>query len=243
MPLQIMDACICEVLDMQGFIFPLGPMEYPPSDAPMDSTWLPGIQRHLPHAWVPSAVIMDKAVKHGNATMQPAMWDNHVMLLYSWSTLRAVWILDCFRGRLMLRYRYRLFTEFGAYMQGTHDGVDWIMQLNSWRSNQGSLKDKASAGGQPGRKRHKGGKGEEKGTKREGEGRETEFDIVELAKDAEVGQDIISKATQADWWNWVGGSMLIFGIGLVASNGDVPGMACLHGFKVPHLNSSNGPRF
>jgi hypothetical protein len=35
-------------------------------------------------------------------------------------------------------------------------------------------------------------------------------DILELAKDAEVGHDIMMKAIKADWWNWSGGSTLIF---------------------------------
>ena len=35
-------------------------------------------------------------------------------------------------------------------------------------------------------------------------------DINELVKDVEVGLDVVLKATQADWWNWAGGSTLIF---------------------------------
>jgi hypothetical protein len=34
--------------------------------------------------------------------------------------------------------------------------------------------------------------------------------MMELTKDAEVGRDIIFKATEADWWNWSAGSTLIF---------------------------------
>jgi hypothetical protein len=221
-PLQIMDACIRDVLDTQGFVSPLAPQAYPPPEAPTESTWMPGIQRHLPHTWVPSAVITDKAVKHDNAAVQTAMWDNRVTLLYSWSISRGVWILDFFRRRLMLRYRYRLLTEFRTYMRCTH-GVNWSLRLMEWRSTHGSLKRKARAGAQPGRKRHKGGENDGKEQKKEKEkegendGKEekekqkkTESDIVELAKDADVGQDIIFKATQADWWNWAGGSTLIF---------------------------------
>jgi hypothetical protein len=35
-------------------------------------------------------------------------------------------------------------------------------------------------------------------------------DIQELVKDAEVGHDILRKAVQSDWWNWSGGSTLIY---------------------------------
>jgi hypothetical protein len=62
----------------QGFVTPLASLAYSSPDAPTDLTWLPGIKQHLPHAWVPSAVIMDKAVKHNNAAVQTAMWDNRV---------------------------------------------------------------------------------------------------------------------------------------------------------------------
>jgi hypothetical protein len=92
----------------------------------------------------------------------------------------------------------------------------------TWRAHHGSApirKRKATPGGQPGRKRHKGVEKEEteeeeieeKQREKEKEQQEkAESALAELAKDAEVGQDIISKATQADWWNWSGGSTLIF---------------------------------
>jgi hypothetical protein len=39
-------------------------------------THLPGIQHYLSHAWVHELVITNKAVKHNDATVHTAMWDN-----------------------------------------------------------------------------------------------------------------------------------------------------------------------
>jgi hypothetical protein len=34
--------------------------------------------------------------------------------------------------------------------------------------------------------------------------------MLELEKDDDAGQDILDKAAEADWWNWSGGSTLVF---------------------------------
>jgi hypothetical protein len=83
-PLQIMDACIWEVLDTTGFKSPLVACLFESHSAPHNATWLPGIKRFLPHTWVPDPVITDKAVKHDDAAVHTAMRDNRITLLYPW---------------------------------------------------------------------------------------------------------------------------------------------------------------
>jgi hypothetical protein len=80
-PLQIMDACIREVLDdTAGFVSPLAARLFTTPVAPVRATWMPGIQRYLPHTWVPEDVITDKAVKHDDAAVHTAIWDNRITL-------------------------------------------------------------------------------------------------------------------------------------------------------------------
>jgi hypothetical protein len=71
-----------------------------------------GIGCYLPHSWIPSDVITDKAVKHDDAAVHTAMWDNRIMLVNDWSPATGTWLLDFFRRRLMFSHRRRLMTEF-----------------------------------------------------------------------------------------------------------------------------------
>jgi hypothetical protein len=96
-PLQIMNACIRQVLDTRRFVSPLATADIDPLPDVIanDATWLPGIGRFLPHSWIPVSVTTDKAVKHHDAAVHTAMWDNRITLLYSWSLdpgLFSCWI-------------------------------------------------------------------------------------------------------------------------------------------------------
>jgi hypothetical protein len=157
-PLQIMDACLREVLEPSVFTSPLAPKDYViTSLVEGPSEWLPGIGRFLPHSWIPSDVITDKAVKHDDAVVHTAMWDNRITLVHPWSPATSTWLLDFFRRHLMFSHRHRLMTEFREYMRATH-GADWAFRLDAWRS-------RANAGppqARPGRKRQRGGTGRRK---------------------------------------------------------------------------------
>jgi hypothetical protein len=218
-PLQILDACIRELLAAEDFHTPLCAEVYAPPLPPTEATWLPALQRFLPHTWVPGSLVTDKAVKHDDAAVHTAMWDNRITLVFPWAPARAGWLLDYFRRQLMCHHRFRLMSEFRAYMT-RHHGSDWAARLDIWRSRglgelrpwrsrgsgggRSSLKRKF-VGAQPGRKRQKGGSGEISSVVDP-----AESGIAALATDAAVGQDILSKAVAADWWNWSGGSTLIF---------------------------------
>jgi hypothetical protein len=83
-PLQtIMDACIREVLVPAAFASPVVPRDYVVTSlVEGPSEWLPGIGRYLPHSWIPSDVITDKAVKHDDVAVHTAMWDNRITLVH-----------------------------------------------------------------------------------------------------------------------------------------------------------------
>ena len=170
-PLQIMDACIREVLDdTAGFVSPLAARLFDTPVAPVGATWMPGIKRFLPHAWVPEDVITDKAVKHDDAAVHTAMWDNRITLVHPWSPPQALRILHTYRTYLIRSYRHRLLTELRGYMVRTH-GDFWYRRLDFLRSPAGkaytqfepSLLGKRSCpsgspeGGQSGRPRQRGG--------------------------------------------------------------------------------------
>jgi hypothetical protein len=226
-PLQIMDACIRQVLDTDGFVSPLAKRLFSATEAPLLATWLPRIQLYLPHTWVPVDVITDKAVKHDDAVVHTAMWDNRTFSLKLWPQLQAARVLVIFRTYLMRSHRHRLLTELRAHMLHAH-GPYWTLRLASHRSpNHWSHHTKRvrSDTGQSGLERQR------RGITWEEDWRSRDFidkhelqrllaveqiskdglsDIDDLVKDAAAGLDILQKASAADWWNWTEGSTLIF---------------------------------
>jgi hypothetical protein len=174
----------------------------------------------LPNAWVDETVITDKAAKHDDAAVHTGMWDKRITLLYpEWSHQEGQLILTFFRDHLMRHYRHRLLSEFRSHMHSTHGG-DWVSLLTQHRAELAMVagtKRAAVETAMVGRKRQKGGLTEfrtpEASTHHRvlpERGNTSPEALLELFKDAQAGLDIIRKATEAEWWDWCGGSTLIF---------------------------------
>jgi hypothetical protein len=83
-PFKILQAPI------QAALFQLSPPAAPRSFAPKrtlsptlddSATWLPALQKWLPHTWVDTSSILVKAVKNDKAAVDTGSWDNHIVLL------------------------------------------------------------------------------------------------------------------------------------------------------------------
>jgi hypothetical protein len=161
-PVQTMDACLRSVLLARKFVSPLVPVPVERLSAPPSSTWLPTLQKFLPHSWIDESTISSKAVKHDNAAVPTAMWDQRITLLYQeWDCAQGTRVLLFFRDYLMRSYRHRLLSEFRVFMRTTH-GPFWPYRLACCRARRAAVR-KAHAL-QPGfaivgqgRKRRRGG--------------------------------------------------------------------------------------
>jgi hypothetical protein len=127
-------------------------------------------------------------------------------------------MLDFFCRHLMVVYRKRIAREFECFMVTSHSRT-WESQLDTWWIQLGT--HPLEWGEQPGRKRHRRGwekslngakhfSWEKRLNEAENSSTLSQSDIVKMNKDAEVGEDIIEKSKNLDWWNWSGGSTLIF---------------------------------
>jgi hypothetical protein len=145
-PIQIMDACLCAVLDTRAFQTPLAPQIFSMEDSSLETaTWLPGVEKFLPHSWVDESVITDKAVKHDDTDVHTEMWDWRITLLYPWSPATGHWVLSFFCRRLMLQYLRQLLWEFWMFMRFKHDN-DWPYQLDALQCRRTGLGRKRPGG-------------------------------------------------------------------------------------------------
>jgi hypothetical protein len=183
-PVQIMDGCLRAILGTKTFTSPMVEQVLDDvADHCHDQTFLSSIGRYLPHSWISESLITAKAVKHDDAKVEHAMWDQRILLIFPW----ALSILAFLRMRLMALLRLRLGRELRAHLRLEY-GTGWVARL--------ALARKPSCGG---RNRPNGGglKGSEK-------------EEWNLKRDAAVGIDVLHKFASADWWNWTAGSTLIF---------------------------------
>jgi hypothetical protein len=88
------------------------------------STWLPTIQKRLPHDWAISSTVTTKAVKSDDAMIDCGMWDKRVTLVLEWDhTKLAVLRKLAFSG-----WQRRLRREFQKYMC-TKYGASWLTRV------------------------------------------------------------------------------------------------------------------
>lgn len=152
-------------------------------------TWLPTIQKWLPHTWVDASLVTNKAVKADNAGIPVDLWNQRLLLLYpQWSTHH----LDSLRTMILRRCRYNLFRSFCAFL--THKFTNhWVYLLAFIRA-------KALPG-------HDGGR----------MGifcpLSYRFLLSHLDSFADIyhqGIDVLLRWDRCTWWDWSDGSALVF---------------------------------
>jgi hypothetical protein len=187
-PLQILDGCLKGIVESLPGLNPLQTPLPTPGLPASDRSWLPRIQRFLPHSWVDDELITDKAAKRDDAGVPVHLWDKRCSLVLPHVTPA----LQTLRLWLTRGLTTRLWREFHAYLCAVH-GEDWRASLQRAKVSE-------SQGRSPDGKRTRGG------VKKEDNG----FTYDELVKDITAGVDAISRVSDSDWWTWKKGSALLF---------------------------------
>jgi hypothetical protein len=191
-PVQIMDGILRSLVSEAP---PTTPLQTPiPKGASRGSnrSWLPSIQKFLPHSWIDSTLVSAKAAKRDDAGVPSHLWDQRCSLVLPHCT-PALSTLREFLSRALVT---RLWDEFYAYLRTTH-GEDWRATLSS---------HKQRVEGRFPRKRTRGDKDSKERDRRESESSPAD----ELAKDVVAGIDAIGRLDKADWWTWKNGSTLLY---------------------------------
>ena len=208
-PIQILDGCLQALCGKEHNV--VHALETPAPrhlPKPATRTWLPSVDRFLPHTWINDSFVTAKATKRDDAAPPTELWDQRIRLICP----TPVGVLSFLRQRLMAVMRRKMLTEFRGYMAATH-GVNWESLLSADRRRRQLLLD---SGGDR-KRQQRGEKEDRKGRKRAREGKqptpiETQrrAELRELVLDAEAGSDVLLKLCDASWWEWTGGSTLIF---------------------------------
>ena len=134
-PIHVLDTLLKPLLvslpstSSQQFKFSL-----PPIYKDSGFTFLPKLQRKLPHTWFQHVQISSSAVKSDKALVDNAIWDNRILLLYPGVNRSH---LDSIRTFLFICSCKRLYREFLNYMQATYPSM-WCGFISHGR---GGLKD------------------------------------------------------------------------------------------------------
>jgi hypothetical protein len=80
-PIQILDGCLRALPQATTRHVAIVPPLPPALVEASDSTWLPAVERFLPHTWVDASLVTDKAVKHDNADAPTHLWDARCALV------------------------------------------------------------------------------------------------------------------------------------------------------------------
>jgi hypothetical protein len=187
-PIQILDGCLRGILPQITARQTLPTITLAAPVVESHQTWLPSLQKFLPHSWINTSVVTSKAAKRDDAAAPTHLWDARFLLVMP-HVARGLPLLG---RRLMRRTAYSLFKEFSVFM-GEHYGPGWAAALSLLRYN--NIQDRI-----PLQWKRTRGVEEELSKYLDGE----------LLRDAEVGWDAIGRFANADWWNWKMGSTLIF---------------------------------
>jgi hypothetical protein len=186
-PIQIMDACLKGILQVSTptnqFLTPA------PGQTPVaaSQTWLPRIQRFLPHSWIDSALVTKKAVKRDDAGAPTQLWDQRCTLVFP----HVSSALESLRHMLVrVLASHNMVDKFRAYLTETY-GADWLALLHQGRERE------AHRHSLPQQKRSWGVEKEK-----------ALYD--ELLKDVIAGTDAIARFADSDWWSWKQGSASLF---------------------------------
>jgi hypothetical protein len=145
---------------------------------------LPLIGKYLVHSWVDNALVTKKAGKSDDAGVPTHLWDQRIAQVLD----VPVPVIDTMRKWLFKRYCRGLMRSLSAFLRTCH-GKDWALQLVALRQERRRMSGSADAP----LKRLRGG--------------ESFFD---LERNAYAGSDVVRQDSSASWWEWNGGSALIF---------------------------------
>ena len=189
-PLQLFNAVLDQTLPLlsklekipeAGKVSDVRPLKPLGEDYGVD---LPLIGKYLVHSWVDNSLITEKAGKSDDAGVPMHLWDQRIVQVLD----IPIPVINTIRKWLFTRYCRGLMRSLGACLRRWH-GKDWVLELLALRRERGRTQGGFSAH----LKRLRGG--------------ESFFD---LCRNADAGSDLIRKNSSASWWEWNGGSALVF---------------------------------
>lgn len=128
-PIQVMDGCLRGITSDTPCADPLCTPGMAPLPSSQDTSWLPGIQKFLPHTWVDSELVTDKAAKQDNAGVPTHLWDLGCTLVFP----HAGPALPIFRQWLMRIATANMWEEFMLFLIDTH-GSNRRANLESYKT-------------------------------------------------------------------------------------------------------------
>jgi hypothetical protein len=160
-------------------------------------SWIGALGRWLSHEWIDNTEVTSKAAKRDDAAIATDMWNKRLILLYPHC---SVLHLDVLRTWLLCRVRRRVLRELCMYLSQRFGG-DWFLLLSAGRKWVTIKRDNLSASS-----RFQGGLGLTLDSARLG------LDLLsyQLLEQAERGVDVLTRFTDASWWEWTPGSALVF---------------------------------
>jgi hypothetical protein len=96
-PLQIMDGCLKGITSTAPRLDPLKTPALPVIPVSAHFSWIPLIQKFLPHTWVDSGLVTAKAAKRDDAGVPTHLWDRRCSLVLPHTTP----VLDNLRRLIM----------------------------------------------------------------------------------------------------------------------------------------------
>jgi hypothetical protein len=111
-PIQILDGCLRGILPQitARHVLPTITLAAPAVES--HQTWLPLLQKFLPHSWIDSSVVTSKAAKRDDAAAPVHLWDARSLLVLP----HMAPTLPILCGALMRQTAHALLTEFRFYL-------------------------------------------------------------------------------------------------------------------------------
>jgi hypothetical protein len=191
---------------------PLVRVQQPLNFVAAKSTWLPAIQKRLPHSWAVATAVTAKAVKSDNALTVTDMWDKRVSLVLPWNHTNMAGLRQLAFGR----WQRDLRRDFQRFMRGKY-GENWLQRVGRARrqalmqpARVHSAKQSALSGGlgEMSEDQKPLSRSEKKAQAKQ------KIDAAELeqslARDAEIGCEALESVLDSTWWEWSNGSGLLF---------------------------------
>jgi hypothetical protein len=149
-------------------------------------SWIVAVGKWLSHDWIDTTQVTLKAAKRDDALVATDMWNKRLMLLYPTCTVLH---LSTLRNWLLCRVRRLVLRGLRSYLLSRY-GFTWAATLGASRRcltsvNNGDISSCLQGG-------------------ISGSG------VVRLVQDADRGCDVVTRFTDATWWEWTRGSALVF---------------------------------
>jgi hypothetical protein len=173
----------------------------------VSSTYIPSLERYLPHSWADPSLVSTKAAKSDDAAVAFATWNQRILLVvltrvdpHPTQVRRPppsqTQALDRLRQLFQQKQRRLIYLDFRLFMHLEY-GSDWALTLWSARQLQ---RIRVASSDPPAPKRYKGGVGVGVGV----------GGSSSLLADAAQGAAALRSITHSTWWEWNLGSTLLF---------------------------------